>query len=262
MCRQKIKVNMKIIKSIFSKIFMTSLILGCVLVMPTWAAVSNGCDNPDNEYIIPSLALCSTHVYNIGQETNPSYESRTLMQDVIALKTTVIAQQMYKQYEYLEAMVRRLKTQLEKATLTASLQAAGATSDSSSGGSSSWRDADKSVYMSAGVTNCMNIYDDAKILECYQNNINSIVSQSGNGNKPTREMKQQLVSDLMNLKGIKFETATACDNVNDADCINLTKAAAMSVDKFRTCLNQARQCLQNQTREYKNQQLKLQSSVK
>ena len=48
-CRQKIKVNMKIIKSIFSKIFMTSLILGCVLVMPTWAAVSNGCDNPDNE---------------------------------------------------------------------------------------------------------------------------------------------------------------------------------------------------------------------
>lgn len=252
---------MKTVKSIFSKIFMTSLILGCVLVMPTWAAVSNGCEDENNDYIVPSLALCTTHVYNVGQIENPSYESRTLMQDVIALKTTVIAQQMYKQYEYLEAMVRRLKTQLEKATLTASLQAAGATSDSSSGGSSSWRDADKSVYMSAGVTNCMNIYDDAKILECYQNNINSIVSQSGNGNKPTREMKQQLVNDLKNLKGIQFETATACESV-DADCINIEKAAAMSTEKFRTCLNQARTCLQNQTRAYKNQQLKLQSSAK
>ena len=230
--------------------------------MPTWAAVSNGCEDENNDYIVPSLALCSTHVYNVGQIENPSYESRTLMQDVIALKTTVIAQQMYKQYEYLEAMVRRLKTQLEKATLTASLQAAGATSDSSSGGSSSsWRDADKSVYMSAGVTNCMNIYDDAKILECYQNNINSIVSQSGNGNKPTREMKQQLVNDLKNLKDIKFETATACESV-DADCIKIEKAAAMSTEKFRTCLNQARTCLQNQTRAYKNQQLKLQSSAK
>lgn len=235
--------------------------LGGVLVMPTWAAVSNGCENPDNDYIVPSLALCSTHVYNVGQTKNPTYETRSLMQDVIALKTTVIAQQMYKQYEYLEAMIRRLKTQLEKATLTATLQAAGASSSDDSSSSSSWRDKDRSVYMSVGVSNCMNIYDDAKILECYQNNLNSIVSQSGNGNKPTREMKQQLVNDLSQLKSIKFETADACKDVNSI-CTDSQKASAMSIDNFRKCLNQARTCLQNQTREYKNQQLKLQSNIK
>lgn len=252
---------MKTVKNIFAKIFITGVMLGCVLVMPTWAAVSNGCENPDNDYIVPSLALCSTHVYNVGQTQNPTYETRSLMQDVIALKTTVIAQQMYKQYEYLEAMIRRLKTQLEKATLTATLQAAGASSSDDSSSSSSWRDKDRSVYMSVGVSNCMNIYDDAKILECYQNNLNSIVSQSGNGNKPTREMKQQLVNDLTQLKAIKFETADACKDV-DSNCIDSKKASAMSIDKFRECLNQARTCLQNQTREYKNQQLKLQSNIK
>ena len=95
---------MKTMKNIFAKIFVTGVMLGCVLVMPVWAAASNGCENPNNDYIVPSLALCSTHVYNIGQTENPTYETRSIMQDVIALKTTVIAQQMYKQYEYLEAM--------------------------------------------------------------------------------------------------------------------------------------------------------------
>ncbi|MBQ1996847.1 MAG: hypothetical protein II238_00175, partial [Alphaproteobacteria bacterium] len=135
-------------KNIFAKIFVTGVMLGCVLVMPVWAAASNGCENPNNDYIVPSLALCSTHVYNIGQTENPTYETRSIMQDVIALKTTVIAQQMYKQYEYLEAMIRRLKTQLEKATLTAALQAAGA--KSSSDGTESdvnWKDKDRDIFM-------------------------------------------------------------------------------------------------------------------
>ena len=260
MCRQKIKVNMKIIKSIFSKIFMTSLILGCVLVMPTWAAVSNGCDNPDNEYIIPSLALCSTHVYNIGQETNPSYESRTLMQDVIALKTTVIAQQMYKQYEYLEAMVRRLKTQLEKATLTASLQAAGATSDSSSGGSSSWRDTDKSVYMSVGVTNCMNIFDPEKKLDCYESNFQSIYSQSGNGNKTTAEIRQQLVNDLTALSTTPFHDGDKECVIKEESCKDVAKIKTNSSSKvFQSCLNDFRTCLFQKRQSYLNNQRKLEA---
>lgn len=248
-------------KNIFAKIFVTGVMLGCVLVMPVWAAAPNGCDDYDNDSINPEVALCTVHAYNIGEVANPDYSRRSDMQEVIALKTTIIAQQMYKQYEYLEAMIRRLKTQLEKATLTASLQAAGASSSDDSSSSSSWRDKDKSVYMSVGVSNCMNFYDDAKILECYQNNLNSIVSQSGNGNKPTREMKQQLVNDLTQLKAIKFETADACKDV-DSICTDSKKASTMSIDNFRTCLNQARTCLQNQTREYKNQQLKLQSNIK
>lgn len=56
------------------------------------------------------------------------------MKEIIGLKTTVVSQQMYKQYEYLSATLRRLKTQLEKATLTATLEAAGAKDDDSSSG--------------------------------------------------------------------------------------------------------------------------------
>ena len=89
-----------------------------LLVMPVVAA-ENGCDNDDNDMIVAELALCSTHAYNIGNTKNPSGADKGLMRDVIAMKTTVITQQMYKQYEQMESMLQRLKTQLEKAVLTA-----------------------------------------------------------------------------------------------------------------------------------------------
>jgi hypothetical protein len=249
---------MKNIRSFFTGIFVIIILMVCV--MPSWADNQNGCGTEGNDYIYPSLALCSTHVYNIGATTNPSYDNRSTMNDVIALKTTVIAQQMNKQYEYLEAMVRRLKTQLEKATLSASLQAAGATSDGSGGGSSgsSWRDADKSLYMSAGVDNCQNLWEDDRILECYQKNLNSIISQSGNGNKPTADMKRQLAHDFNQLSKQKFDgEKSACDDAT-AKCIKPETAANMSTKDFRNCLEEARSCMQNQTRAYKTKQAELQ----
>lgn len=121
--------------NVLKKIF----VVGCVTLMSMSAGVaasSNGCDKEDNDRINPILALCSTHVYNVGEAENPNNESgRQMMRDAIALKTTLINQQMNQQYEYLESMIRRFKTQLQKAVLTTSLQAAGATSDSSSSSS-------------------------------------------------------------------------------------------------------------------------------
>lgn len=87
----------------------------------------DGCDNDANDRIAPELALCSAHAYNIGLSENPSGADKQLMKEIIALKTTVIAQQMNKQYEYMDSMIRRFKTQLEKAVLTTKMQAAGAT---------------------------------------------------------------------------------------------------------------------------------------
>lgn len=252
----------KTVKNIFAKIFITGVMLGCVLVMPTWAAVSNGCENPDNDYIVPSLALCSTHVYNVGQTQNPTYETRSLMQDVIALKTTVIAQQMYKQYEYLEAMIRRLKTQLEKATLTATLQAAGASSSDDSSSSSSWRDKDRSVYMSVGVSNCMNEFDPEKKLACYESNFNAIYTQSGNGNKTTAEIRQQLANDLNGLSETFFFTGDGnCSIAKENDiCKDLSKLRNSSSSKvFAGCLDEFRKCIFQKRQAYQNKQLELQS---
>ena len=108
--------------------------LACVSGM-SYAASDNGCGVADNSYINPEIALCSTHVYNIRQTKNPSdATSKQAMRDVIALKTTLMTQQLEQQYDFLEATVSRLKTQLQKAVLTTNLEAAGASSSSSSSG--------------------------------------------------------------------------------------------------------------------------------
>lgn len=128
---------MKNTKRIFDGKLLGAISVAALLAMPSVAATNNGCDNDKNDRINPEIALCSTHVYNIGFDKNQSSESKKqLMRDVVALKSTVMTQQIYKQYEYLDSMIRRFKTQLEKAVLTTKLQAAGA--DTSSAGGSSY----------------------------------------------------------------------------------------------------------------------------
>ena len=157
------------------------------------AATGNGCDESSgNEYINPELALCSTHVYNIGGVTNPDNDSdREIMRDVIALKTTVMTQQMYKQYEYLESMIKRFKTQLEKAVLTTKLQAAGA--DTSNSSSSSFKSTDKNIRL-AGAQNCVvTSYQNAH--SCLTSNIQLVLNAINGGNN-IGEAKKQLETDL------------------------------------------------------------------
>lgn len=227
------------------------LVLALGLVLPVWADES--CENEDNDAISAEFALCSTHAYNIGMTENPKSTdaaNKELMQNVIALKSTIITQQMYRHYEQMESMLSRFKTQLKKAVLTTNLQVAGASKDEDSGSSS--YSSDKSVYMSAGVSNCQNKYSDAEILKCYQDNMNSIVNQSGNGSKPTREIKKQLANDYSMFKGISFEIGGgACESVT-AECINTD--SVMTNNEFKKCLNEARTCLQNQQRSYERAQ--------
>ncbi|HOY47581.1 MAG TPA: hypothetical protein PLZ05_03215, partial [Alphaproteobacteria bacterium] len=97
------------------------------------ASSNNGCDDEKNMYINPLIAMCSTHVYNIGLDKNPTATDtadRQNMKDIIALKTTIMTQQMKKQYDYLETTIKRFKTQLEKAILTNKMEASGASSES------------------------------------------------------------------------------------------------------------------------------------
>ncbi len=168
--------------------------LSCVAVvalvsMPAVAAVT--CDDED-ALINPALALCSTHVYNVGGDKNPSDGAdREMMREVVALKTTVMTQQMYKQYEYLESMIRRFKTQLEKAVLKTRLQTSGA-GDDSSGGASSKSD-DKYIILT-GTQNCMKMGSIDASLSCLQSNIRIAMDAISAGN--TRDASKQLKKDL------------------------------------------------------------------
>ncbi|MBQ4129793.1 MAG: hypothetical protein IJD69_00235 [Alphaproteobacteria bacterium] len=185
-----------------------------------FAATSNGCDEEANDRITPELALCSTHIYNIGGTENvPSGNSdKQLMRDVVALKTTVMTQQMNKQYEYLEAMIRRFKTQLEKAVLTTSLQAKGASSSSGGSSSSSFKSNDRSIYL-AGVSNCNNELTSIKVFECLNNNLNQIYNMSNNGTNLTMELRKQLANDYSvaakNYSGVWTEKDEKCEAPNN-----------------------------------------------
>ncbi len=90
------------------------------------------CEENDEDvaYVNPMYALCSIHAYNAGKTQNKddSAEQEEIKR-IVGLKSTVISQQMYKQYTMVESMIKRLKVMLEKATLKASLQVAGGTSD-------------------------------------------------------------------------------------------------------------------------------------
>ena len=195
---------MKRLKNIFY-----SLLVALVVCGPAYA--DNGCENDDNDAIVAELALCSTHAYNIGETENPTGADKELMRDVIAMKTTLITQQMYRQYEQMESMLRRLKTQLEKAVLTTGLEAKGASSSGSSSSSSSFKSDDRNIHM-AGVKNCLNYYQDSEILKCYEDNLNMIVNMSGNGDNVSSELKKQLVQDFCKLASQRINGSDNCAN--------------------------------------------------
>ena len=222
--------------------------------MPAYA--DNGCENDDNDAIVAELALCSTHAYNIGETENPTGADKELMRDVIAMKTTLITQQMYRQYEQMESMLRRLKTQLEKAVLTTGLEAKGASSSGSSSSSSSFKSDDRNIHM-AGVKNCLNYYQDSEILKCYEDNLNMIVNMSGNGDNVSSELKKQLVQDFCKLADQNINGENACSKIVEnykALCSGSEKAQTLDKKQFRNMIDSMRSCLQNQYRAYNNSQ--------
>ena len=239
---------MKRLKNIF-----IGLLVALVCVMP--AVADNGCESDDNDAIVAELALCSTHAYNIGLTENPTGADKELMRDVIAMKTTLITQQMYRQYEQMDSMLRRLKTQLEKAVLTTGLEAKGASSSSSSS-SSSFKSDDRNIHM-AGVKNCLNYYQDSEILKCYEDNLNMIVNMSGNGDNVSSELKKQLVQDFCKLADQNINGENACSKIAEnykALCNGSEKAQTLDKKQFRNMIDSMRSCLQNQYRAYNNSQ--------
>ena len=237
---------MRVLKSIFVKIY----ILGALFfAMPVMAA-GNGCDDEDNDMIAAELALCSTHAYNIGAESNPTGADRDLMRDVIAMKTTLITQQMYKQYEEMESLLRRLKTQLEKAVLTTGLQAKGADAGgaSSGGGSASFRSEDRNIFM-AGVKNCNNELLPTDVMTCLNNNMNTISNMSGNGSEVNAELAKQLANDfsLLNLTSVSGVSCTTISNTNNKDCLK-GKEIRKKKD-FQECFDNMRACLRSKSYE-------------
>lgn len=233
-------------KSILSEILIAMRRVAVCAVVAAMAspalAADNGCNNEDNDRIVAELALCSTHAYNTGLTQNPTDATeKQLMHDVVALKTTVITQQMKKQYDYLDATLRRFKTQLEKAVLTTKLEAAGAsTSDSGSGSKSN----DKNVVLS-GAENCLMKTSTTSGLECIQNNIRIVLNAVSSGN--IGDAKRQLEKDLEFAKSFSAST--------DSDYCKKLSANRDAVNNCAYALNiSVLQAIEKNTAQQRQQQ--------
>ena len=245
---------------------LTVILFGtAILSNDVFAASSNGCDNADNNYITPELALCSTHVYNIGKTTNQdSASAKQAMRDVVALKSTIMMQQMYKQYQYLDATLSRLKTQLEREILTSKLEAAGATS-SSSGSSGGAISGNNGVV---GAENCMTAGLTEDVMNCLSRNLERIASAI-NGSD-IGAAKRQIETDLMALQMYdKLEKTDKClvtennkqvtkqlsaslckttQRCQNAAKTNNRQTMTECVNLMRVCITQNIEQLQNQNR--------------
>lgn len=168
----------------------------CAKLDSTGTSLSADANATTCDYILPQYAMCTTHVYNIGKTENSSVAAeKQEMKDVIALKTTIMTQQMKAQYDYLDATMRRLKTQLEKAILTTKLQAAGAGTTSDGGTYTSGNTGDKNIYL-AGTNNCGNMDTTTGVFTCLRRNYDTIYNSSNGGTNITTELRKQLANDI------------------------------------------------------------------
>jgi hypothetical protein len=162
-------------------------------------------------YISSVFGICDTHPFNAGEtELSSNAEKQEEMKQIIRLKLTVISQQMYKQYEYLEATLRRLKIQLQKAVLTTNLEAAGAGSDdgASSGGGLAGGSSKNTQY-----TNCSG-KDREGTLYCLRTNY-SALSERINNKKCASAEKKQLETDIQIINSLTKAAVYTYDSKQD-----------------------------------------------
>jgi hypothetical protein len=143
--------------------------------------------------VVNGWALCNTHVHNVGGKENPKTgdENKKKMEEVIALKSTIFARMLRKQYDYIAAMTKQMKTQMQKAVMTAAAEASGAASSSSSGSSSGAE--------VAGTTSCA-FMTPQEAASCLQRNMQTVNNVLSSKSSPDNAIRNQLDTDSKTLQ--------------------------------------------------------------
>lgn len=194
----------------------------------------------DVEYVDPIFALCDTHAWNIGKANNENLKSDTTegkklkdqMNEIIGLKTTVIAQQMYKQYTTLDKMIKQIKIMLEKEVLKANLQVAG-------GASSSGDSAAEKVEFE----NCSAKGDDSETLSCLRGNLakyTSFVTKKLARNDVRKQMVEDAdVLDIVVDDKTKFNKTTCSKTMNSEKMDECYKELQKGIRAFDKAIRDA-----------------------
>lgn len=236
----------------FWKMKIFNVIFGAVIcAVPAATYATEECP-----YFSPALALCSVHAYNVGDTQNPTDTARASeIEDVIGMKTTVMVQQLKQQYDELNAVIKRFKTQLNKAVLTSKIEViTGTTSsstNSSSGGSS------YSATVLAGAEDCGSL-SKADTYDCLLRNLNRINQAA---EKDGINAKKQLEKDINVIQGYQMCTGTYTDNgktVSSTDCKyderfkNCNQINGNSQRAIRSCTDNLRFIIQTAKSNYED----------
>lgn len=213
----------------------------------------------DCTYINHIFGICDTHPYNVG-ESSPQTNADDIaeMREIIGLKVTAASQQMYKQYEYINATFKRLKMHLEKSVLTANLEAAGAKSNGENSTDSGRNSTDKTIHLS-GAMNCSAIGDMKLALDCVSNNTNLISTFVSSQKKNACLQLQETVSTLASVSKLIGNaqvgelTFPGGNKDNPEPCTkynvhNTKQCADSNKDNINSCIND----LRNATMRAKN----------
>ncbi|MBQ6736772.1 MAG: hypothetical protein IJQ90_04810 [Alphaproteobacteria bacterium] len=181
----------------------------------------------------PAFALCSTHAHNVafkadGLPANPTNaEDIAYMNEVIALKSTVIAQQLKEQYDALNAIIKRFKTQLEKAVLTSKIEVlTGNSASGNSGGGAS------GSYNNNGLANAEDCYavSQENAYDCVARNLSKISSAA---EKDITNARKQLDNDLAIMKG--YDMCGTNTNCLEAVC-SKSRVSSMNKTDIQSCV--------------------------
>lgn len=232
------------IKKLFRVVAVVAI---CMLSFGAHAGYYDDDDYDECPYFTPAYALCTTHAYNAAMGTNPTDSSQIAkMNEIIALKATVIAQQMKQQYDVLNAMVKRFKTQLEKAVLKSKIEVmtGGSSSSSSSGGSSS-NNGGLATAEDCDTVGQRNLYD------CLTRNLNKINQAV---EKDLSNARKQLVIDYNIAKDYKVcgegaVVATNCGKCED----NFSEDSRAHKNDVKNCVSQLRRQIDQARTEYERE---------
>lgn len=202
----------------------------------------------DCAYINPLYAICNTHFFNAGyadvetaktkdaeqEAVSADFTSET--KEIIGLKVTAISQQMYKQYEYIKATLRRIQIQLEKAVLAANLEAAGA--ESEDGGSSSSGGLARGSSKNSNYKNCSG-KNGQETLYCLRENYSALQDQVKNCKKATKEQLYKDVKILNSMLKSKVDSGdtkycgsdTTKAASNCEDCLQQYNAGLINLEE-------------------------------
>ena len=241
------KTKMKIFNTIFFAIL-------CAL--PATVHATEECP-----FFSPALALCSVHAYNVGDAQNPTDVGRASeIEEVIGMKTTVMVQQLKQQYDELNAVIKRFKTQLNKAVLTSKIEVLTGNTSSSTGSSSGGYNSNNGVSIS-GASDCSNDDDADKTAQCLQRNIAQIINAANSGkvsdarkqlsNDMSIAIRWNLCTDIIKSKPNDGEFA-CCQNRQVNQINNLSRASDIvnCANDFRAAISQTVKYNNNKNRSY------------